>query len=240
MIQTYPDDCIQGIIEPEYTWWDECEGHEYRRGRLVWAFIPHVGQTPCTLIPIERGEDPTQHKVAKVRIEPLDVKSVIRYPKLPIPSLPQRKNEVRTVYLAKKRPALIISGGGPWIQKELVRGKPSWQTYPTVIVAPYYGADESSHRSGYNPIFMARVRHCEYPQFVWEKLPIVSGPKESIMRLDHMQPIPRNQDSMELTNHCLSERALLILDEWIEWLISGNLEKIGSFCEIRDFLFEFS
>ena len=86
MIQTYPDDCIQGIIEPEYTWWEECEGHEYRRGRLVWAFIPHVGQTPCTMIPIERGEDPTQHKVAKVRIEPLDIKSVIRYPKLPIPS----------------------------------------------------------------------------------------------------------------------------------------------------------
>jgi hypothetical protein len=60
------------------------------------------------------------------------------------------------------------------------------------------------------------------------------------MRLDHMQPIPRNQNSIELTNHCLSESALLILDEWIEWLITGNLEKDGSLYEIRDFLFEFS
>jgi len=118
MIQTYPDDSLQGIIEPEHIWWEACEGHEYCRGRLVWAFIPHVGQMPCTLIPIERADDPTQHKVAKVRIEPLDIKSVIRYPKLPIPSLPQKRNEVRAVYLAKKRPALIISGGGPWIQKE--------------------------------------------------------------------------------------------------------------------------
>ena len=60
------------------------------------------------------------------------------------------------------------------------------------------------------------------------------------MRLDHMQPIPRNQNFLELTKHCLSERALLLLDEWIEWLITGNLEKDGSLCEIRDFLFEFS
>ncbi|MGD2015283.1 MAG: hypothetical protein PVG84_16140 [Desulfobacterales bacterium] len=240
MTQTYPDDCVQGIIEPEKSWWVECEGHENRRGRLVWAFIPHVGQMPCTLIPVERGDDPTQHKVAKVRIEPTDIKSLVRYPKLPIPSLPHRKNEVRTVYLAKKRPALIISGGGPWIQKELIKDKPNWQTYPSVIVAPYYGAGESGYRSGYNPVFMTRVRHCEYPQFVWDKLPIGSGPKESIMRLDHMQPIPRNQNSIEFTSHCLRESALLILDEWIEWLITGNLEKDGSLCETRDFLFDFS
>lgn len=239
MIQTYPDDCIQAIIEPEHTWWEECEGHEYRRGRLVWAFIPHAGQKPCTLIPIERGDDPTQHNIATVRIGPLDIKSIIRYPELPIPSLPQRKKEVRTVYLAKKRPALIVSAGGPWIQKELIWGKPSWQSYPSIIVVPFYGADEGEYRSGYNPAFIERIRHCEYPQFVWEKLPLDSGPKESVMRLDHMQPIPRNQDFLELTSYCLSERALLILDEWISWLITGAIEKDSSLCEIRDFLLDF-
>ena len=97
MIQTYPIESLQGIIEPEHFWFEEYEGDEYKRGRLVWAFIPHVDQNPFTLVPVERGEDPTEHKIVRVKIEPLDIKAVIRYPQLPIAARPQREKEIRTV-----------------------------------------------------------------------------------------------------------------------------------------------
>ena len=94
----YLDESLQGIIEPEHLWWEEYTGEDYKRGRLIWAFIPHVDQTPATIIPIERGEDPTQHKIVKVKIEPLNIRNIVRYPDLPIAALPQRKSEIRAVY----------------------------------------------------------------------------------------------------------------------------------------------
>jgi len=247
----YPDESLQGIVEPEHPWWQECSGDDYKRGRLVWAFLPHVDQNPCTLVPVERGEDPTQHKEIKARIEPLDIRTVIRYPRLPVAALPQRENEIRTVYLAKKRPALIICRGGPAISASLTKNRAKWQTNPTVIVAPYYGVDPGTRRGGFNPEFVERVRLCEYPHFMWDQLPIQGSTKESIMRLDQMQPVGRSRDSIEFTNYCLSDSALLILDEWLEWLFAGTLggktlvdggteNEKPKLYEIRDVLLSFS
>jgi hypothetical protein len=234
----YPSESLQGIIEPEHLWWEEYKGDEYKRGRLIWAFLPHVDQKPATLIPVERGEDPTQHKIIKARIEPLNIREVIRYPDLPIAALPQRENEIRTVYLGKRRPALIISRGGSRVADSLTRNRAKWQTNPTVIVAPYYGAEKGIKRTGFNPEFVERIRLCEYPQFMWDMLPIEGSTKESIMRLDHMQPVGKSRDSIEFTNYCLGDRALLLLDEWIEWIITGNLDKDTKLCEIRDVLLD--
>jgi len=188
------------------------------------------------LYPSKGGEDPTQHKIVQVRIEPLNIRKVIRYPDLPLAALPQREKEIRTVYLAKKRPALILSSGGPSVKKRLIKGKPNWQTNPTVIVAPYYGTEQGMKRAGFNPEFLERVRLCEYPQFIWDRLPLNKDTNQSIMRLDHVQPVGRSGDSIEFTDFCLSERALLFLDEWIEWLKTGNLDTTTKLCEIRDVL----
>lgn len=236
---TYPDESLQGIIEPEDNWWEECIGAQFKRGRLVKAYLPYVNQNPLTLIPIERGDDPRQHKNITVRLEPLAIKNVMRYPDLPIAALPQRDQEIRTVYLAKKRPALILSSGGPKLERRFTKDKPSWQTDPTVLVAPYYGITEGYKRAGFSSEFVARVRACEYPQFLWDKLPI-DKKEESIMRLDHMQPVGRHEDSIEFSNYCLSEVALSHLDEWLEWLLSGNLGVNTKLCEIRDFLLSMS
>src|SRR5207245_1659934 len=50
---------------------------------------------------------------------------------------------------------------------------------------PFYGADAGGTRSGWHPPFVERIRRAEYPQYVWDKLPI-TGATESILRLDHV------------------------------------------------------
>lgn len=232
MIQMYPDDSIQGLLSPT-PWWKEDNNLDYRRGRLVKFFAPHVDQNPFTLIPIGR-EEATEHKTALVKITPLDIRSLIRYPELPVAALPQYSKEIRAVYRARKRPGLIVSSGGFRVQKQLTLGKAKWQTSRTVIVAPYYGADEGELRSGYKPAFVKRIRRCEYPQYMWDLLPINSSTEESIMRLDHLQPVGRSQDSIELLDYCLSDDALLLFDEWLEWLIKGSLEKETLFGKLRE------
>jgi len=55
----YPDDSIQGVLSPT-PWWEMDSNRDYKRGRLVKFFAPHVDQTPFTLIPVGRDE-PTEH-----------------------------------------------------------------------------------------------------------------------------------------------------------------------------------
>lgn len=218
----YPDESLQAFIQPE-AWWEPDGNFEYRRGRLIKAFLPHVDQNPYIAIPIGRSE-PTQHGEATVKFVPLDVRQAIRYPSLPVAALPQFPGERWGVYRVKKRPALIIGAGGTNVEKGMTAGKAKWQTKRTVLVAPYYGVDEGSgRRSGFNPVFVDRIRRCEYPQFIWEKLPMEGSTVESILRLDHIQPVGRSRDSIEFLPFRLGEKALLLLEEWVDWVLKGEL-----------------
>lgn len=228
----YPEDSVQFMLHPSQ-WWDEDETHDYGRGRLVKAFIPHVDQVPKTLTAIGRSE-PTDHAHAHVKIEPFRIRTHRKIPGLPVAALPLYDNEVHTVYQAKKRPALIICEGGPAVEKALTLGKPKWQTSPTLLVAPYYGVDEGYTRAGFNPEFIKRVRRCEYPQFMWDKLPIGGSTKEALLRLDHIQPVGRHHDSIELTKYRLSEDALNILDDWLGWLIEGCFDEDSYLYALRE------
>ncbi len=231
----YPEDSVQAMLQPSQ-WWEEDGTHNYDRGRLIKAFLPHVDQIPKTLTATGRSE-PTDHEHAHVKIEPLRIRSPRKIPKLPVAALPLYDSEVHTVYRAKKRPALIICEGGSAVEKSLTRGKPGWQTAPTVLVAPYYGIDEGHTRAGFNPEFIKRVRRCEYPQFMWDQLPIGGSTSESLLRLDHIQPVGRHQDSIELTEYRLSEDALMILDDWLGWLIKGNIDEESFLYSLKeDFL----
>lgn len=196
------------------------------------VFIPHVDQIPYTLEPIGRKEA-TVHDKAYFSIEPLRIGKRPSSHKLPVAALPLYGKEVFTVHRTKKRPAIIISEGGAEVASHLRIGKPKWQTSPTVIVVPYYGADEGYTRAGFNPEFIKRVQRCEYPQYVWDKLPI-SGSSESILRLDHLQPVGRHHDSVEFTKYILSAQAIAILDDWLEWLIEGEFSEDNALGGIRD------
>lgn len=152
----YPDDSIQAFVS---TWWTVDESRELRRGRLIKAFLPHVSLVPTTLIPTGRTDDPTNHNLVRYEIRPLQIHSRTRLPKLPCAAFPEIPGEVYSVYRAKKRPALIISVGGPDLKSE-VRGrdKPRWQTAPTILVAPYYGAEQSLQRAGFSDELLSRAR----------------------------------------------------------------------------------
>lgn len=228
MTPMYPEDSIQYIIG---AWWTGENSSELKRGRLIRAFLPHVDQVPKQLIAVGRS-DPTDHTRADYRIAPLGTHQPKR-PGLPVAALPAFDNEVNVVYRAKKRPALVVCEGGGSIDKSLILGKPKWQTAPTILVAPYYGVNEGGTRAGFNPEFIKRVRRCEYPQFMWDSLPIGGGTTESLLRLSHIQPIGHHHDSIELTNYCLTEPALEILDEWLTWLIRGDFDKDSLLSEFK-------
>ena len=134
---------------------------------------------------------------------------------------------------------LVIGAGGPDIPRELRAGAARWQSAPTILVAPYYGADPGGTRGGFRAEFVNRIRRCEYPQYLWDKLPL-EGTSESILRLDHLQPIGRHPNAYEHTSHCLGAPAVRILDDWLTWLLTGTLPPDGDLGFVRGELLKLS
>lgn len=228
----YPDDCIQSIIAPS-SWWVKNESQTLCRGSLVHAFVPHVDQLPYKFEPVGRKEA-TRHTDAIVRVEPLKVGEPLKQVELPVAAMPLHNGEVWAAYRAKRRPCLVIGSSSPAVDSDLTKGKSKSATAPTILVAPYYGADKSGTRAGYRPEFVERVRHCEYPQFVWDCLPISSSTKESILRLDHIQPIGAHYNAFKLSEFRLSDEALGIMDELIHCIFWGGIEKDGFIAMYRE------
>lgn len=231
MILNYPEICQQALID---SWWEEYKGNEYKPGRLVKAYLPHADQVPYTLVPIGRTDDPTDHETGRVEIKAFTIGDPVKKNNLPVAALPLYENEKFCVYRTKKRPAIIISKGGPHIDSELTKDLPKSKTIPAILVAPSYGAD-----SGFKDEFIERVRRCEYPQFIWDLLPVGGKVKGSIIRLDHIQPVVRNTRNIELLPFCLSEKAMVFVMEWVDWLISGQIGNDSNLYETREFLMKY-
>lgn len=217
----YPDDCLQSIISSD--WWVEDEQPTLSRGALIFAFAPHVDQLPYTFEPIGRS-NAEEHGSATIRVAPLKVDKPLQQTDLPVAAMTLHHNEVWAAYRAKKRPCLVLGSKSPSVDSSLTRGKPNSATAPTILAAPYYGVDQNGRRAGYRPEFVERVRHCEYPQFVWDKLP-VAGPDESILRLDHLQPLGAHVKACNLTKYRLNEEALQLIDDLLKWMIWGGVEE---------------
>ena len=128
------------------------------------------------------------------------------------------------MYRAKVRPCIIVSLCGPELPKELrPSSSPKWQTAPTLLVAPYYGVEASEGRGGWHLPLVERIKKCEYPQFMLDQLPGANF--QSVLRLDHIQPIGRHHNSWEPKPACLSDGALEVFDEWLTWLKTGDLDE---------------
>lgn len=221
---------VQDFAAP---WWIPCDRGQFQRGQLIRAFLPHVDLTPHTLTP-EGRVSPTDHSEALFRIAPLRVREPYARSRLPVAALPAVEGEVYTVHRSKTRPALIVSTGGSEVPKPLRPSTtPRWQTAPTLLVAPFYGTERTDGRAGWHPPFIDRIRRCEYPQFMLDALPLPGSTSESVLRFDHVQPIGRHHESYEPVGFCLSEDALLIVDEWLTWLWSGKLDEASVLAEIR-------
>ena len=217
---TFPDDSIQASIDPSL-WWVKQDSNQLERGCLISAFTPHVDQIPYTIVPKGRKKA-EEHDTAEVEIKPLEIKNPKCYSSLPVAAMPLFGSEILTGYRAKKRPCLVLGSQCRLVEDGYRRGMPKRSTAPVVLAAPYYGADKDGRRAGYNVELVNRIRHAKYPQFLVDSLPL-GGSRESILRLDHLQPIGTHYNSYELSGYKLSEDALEIMDEWLNWLIYGFL-----------------
>lgn len=217
----FPDDCIQSIVSTDPAkWWVPNEARALTRGALIVSFVPHVDQVPYTFEPVGRTVA-TEHKHAEVRVTPLKVDQPLKQTDLPVSAMPLHGNEVWAAFRAKKRPCLVLAERGPTVDAALTKGMPKYSSAPTMLVAPYYGASQGG-RAGFNPVFVERIRHCVYPQFVWDLLP-GDGGQASILRLDQMQPIGSHHHSYKVCSHRLSSEALSILDALVHWVVWGGV-----------------
>ena len=231
---TYPDGALQKYFDDQ-SWWEKTESKQICPGRLIWAFVPHIDLVPKSLIPTGRAEDEaTNHHKASFEISDLRINTTIPKTSLPTAILPYYPGECYTVHRSKKRPALILATGGTEIPRQLRSSmKPGWHTNPNMLVAPYYGVLKKGVSKWFEP-FVERIKQCEYPQYVWDTLPIPSETESSILRLDHIQPIGLHHNSYELTDYVLQEDVVDLLNEWLGWLFSGKVENNSILNDIRN------
>lgn len=218
----FPDACLQSAVGSD-KWWVKNETNKLCRGALVYAFAPHVDQLPYELELVAR-RDATNHDSAVFKVAPFRMDRVRSRPPLPVAAMPLNEGELWAAYRAKRRPCLVIGCNHPPVDPALTRGMPKHATAPTCLVAPYYGVAKTASRAGYRPEFVERVQQCEYPQFVWDVLPIPNG-EASILRLDHLQPVGAHYTAYKLTGYRLGDGAIEVIDEMIGWLMEGGVEE---------------
>ena len=126
----------------------------------------------------------------------------------------------------------MLGTGGAEVPRPLRTGAARHQTNSTILAAPFYGADLGGSTGGWKPEFVERIRRCEYPQYMWDSLP-VQGRRESILRLDHLQPVGKHGQSYELTEYELHADAVSLVDEYLTWLLHGALPADGLLREVR-------
>ena len=221
----FPEASVQNLTKP---WWSAADKGTLERGRLVWSVVPYPDMKPLRLVPQGRGEEPRQHERANYRLEefrtgdPATDEST-----LPVAGIPLRPGETRLVRRSKMRPAVVLALEGVSVEARFKRTSAKWQHNPALLFAPYYGIESDGSRSGWNPDFVARIQQVEYSQYVWDVLPVGGGSSGSILRLDHIFPIGADPANWILTNFRLSEEALMIIDEWTAWHLTGTMLKDG-------------
>jgi hypothetical protein len=217
----YPDDSVQTLTS---AWWVDDKGDSLVRGRMVWTWVPYPEMKPYRLIPEGRGDAPRQHSRAAFRIETFRIGDPAKgITTLPVAALPVRDGESYLVQRGKRRPAVVIATGGVEIPKEVRRGDQRWQSARSVLVAPYYGAEPGATRGGWPTSFVERIRRAEYPQYMWDMLPLGTPATESILRLDHLFAVGGDPSNWKTEPYVLSPEALRVLDEWVSWSITGIL-----------------
>jgi len=216
----YPEDSVQAFVD---NWWTEATSTEVTRGRLIRALVLYPDQKPYRILPEGRGEDVADHSRARLKVEPFAFDKPSRGEGLPVAGLPLHPGESFLASRGKIRPCVVLSTGGTPVEKNLRRGGAGWQSAGTLLVAPYYGADPDGSRGGWNPEFVKRIRRAEYPQYMWDQLPL-SGSTESILRFDHVFPIGQDPASYRVTDFVLSSQALRLIDDWLDWLFEGMVD----------------
>jgi hypothetical protein len=148
--------------------------------------------------------------------------------------LPLHEGENYFVQRGRTRPVVVVGTGGQDVPGAVRGGGARWQTSPRMTVAPYYGTEQ-----GWNPEFVRPIRHAEWPQYVWDQLPCSRDGQSSVLRLDQLFPVGKDDASgCRLTKSRLSEEGLAVLDEWLRWAILGVMDPEGALAGLRAILME--
>lgn len=230
----YPDDAFQAVFDE---WWikDVPRRGTFTRGRLVWSPALSIKEVPTELI-AEGRKDPRDHGTAKATLRTYHVSRKEDRPVLPVAGMMLHNGEICLAYKAKRRPALIL-GTPPPTTSSFLKGSPKSHRISPILLAPYYSCAQQG-RTGYPPEFLNRVRRAEYPQFMWDLLPIGSDPEGSLLRMDQIQSIGRSVSSCQETEWRLSNQALKIVDQWVSWLLVGVPPAGSELKETREFMLE--
>ena len=225
----FPEDSIQ-YLAPK--WWTPATSTALCRGALVLAHSQYFSQIPVEIYP-ERV-DAEDHHTAYLRARPLRADSR-RLPEqdLPVAGLPRLEDaDAWAAFRVKKRPCLILGCVEfEAIEGRLVAGMPKHKTHEFVLAAPYYSVSHEGI-SSYNAPFCDYVRHAKFSRFFWDNLPSPCG-RESILRLDHAQPLGLHYQSYSHTGFCIDEKAMPIMDEWLAWFLFGiDGKEIAAFREL--------
>ena len=105
------------------------------------------------------------------------------------------------------------------------------QYSPAILLAPYYGVASDGSRRGWNPEFVEGIQRAEYPQYVWDVLPVGGGENGSIMRVDHILPVGADPANWKLTDYLLRDDALNILSTGLALPAVRNQQIVG---RVRD------
>ncbi|PHR26215.1 MAG: hypothetical protein COA36_12770 [Desulfotalea sp.] len=233
---SFPEDSIQILSE---SWWEKDKEKTIQRGCLVWAYVAYPDQEPLVIEPTGRKE-PREHGGAHVTINKLSISARRPFHDLPTAALSLDKRECWAGYRAKKRPCLVLScqplvtGLAKAREKQMAKHLRT----STILVAPYYGGDQDGSRGGFPEEFLEQIRHARCPQLFFDQLPTDSKVNSSIMRFDHMQTIGSHYNSYELTGYKLTEEALSVVDEWLDWFIKGGLPSDGIVISYQDLIRE--
>jgi hypothetical protein len=142
----FPDDSIQTLCT---SWWVADSTQKLCRGRLIRAFIPYFDLNPHVLTTRGRASA-TDHQAALFSLEPFNINSPPQQPRLPVAATTHPAGERQFVYRGKVRPALVLATEADEIDKQLVSAASRWHTTKTILVAPYYGADQDGTRGGWD------------------------------------------------------------------------------------------
>ena len=232
----FPEDSFQ-TIAASGGWWEADDSKELIRGQLVWAHVQFYDEIPLQLLPT-RADDAV-HDSAILKAVPLRANQRrTEHETLPVAALPRRDGaDAFVVNRAKRRPCLILAGVQPTrVTDRDSRGQPNWTVAPFAIAAPYYSADQDA-RAGYRPALVERIRHARYRQFFYDRLPLGST-SESILRFDQVFPVSHNAQSHERTGFRLSDKALALVDEWMDWFVTGDAPQgeLAAFRELIAFM----
>lgn len=219
----YPDDCVQSWIGAA-SWWQESAIKTLARGTLLWTFVPYVGGRQ-ELVPRGRVE-PTIHDRLDCRLEAsLNIRTDHPEPNPPCAALPHFPRERYAVLRGKVRPALVVSQRASYPGRS--SGSSSWISKPSVLIAPFFGADADGSRSGWPPVLVNSIRRAQHPQYVWDKLPL-KGSEVSILRLDQIHPLEDHSAGFDYAGYALHPDAMRVIDEWVQWYMTGMLDDEGS------------